>query len=88
MAAETSPIPTDGAGLTEADELRRQLWEARDAARGATAELGNLRSKVKELEVLIHQLRVRNRELDDPGLKVATRQMAKSAVRAVRRRLG
>ena len=41
----------------EVVKLRTDLWGARDAAIGATAEVGSWRVKIVELEALIHQLR-------------------------------
>lgn len=57
----TTPSSGDDAASTEDDELtalRIQMWAARDAAFGAVAEAGTLRAKNKELEALIHQLRL------------------------------
>lgn len=51
--------PAADAGPTEElVALRLELWEARDAAIGAIAEAGTLRARNRELEALIHQLRV------------------------------
>ena len=41
----------------EVAKLRIDLWGARDAAIGATAEVGSSRAKVVELEAHINQLR-------------------------------
>jgi hypothetical protein len=38
--------------------LKQELWVARDAAIGATAELGSARARVRELEVRNQQLEV------------------------------
>lgn len=42
----------------EVASLRVELWAARDAARGAIAEKGTLAARNRELEQLIHQLRI------------------------------
>jgi hypothetical protein len=38
-------------------DLKQEIWVARDAAIGATAELGTARAHIVELESLVHQLR-------------------------------
>ncbi len=45
-------------------ELRQQLWEARDAAMGATATAGSYRARNTELEMLVQQLRNEIARLD------------------------
>ncbi|HKY15593.1 MAG TPA: hypothetical protein VJM33_11770 [Microthrixaceae bacterium] len=47
----------DGEPTDDVSALRREVWVARDAAIGATAELGTARARVAELEVLVDQLR-------------------------------
>jgi hypothetical protein len=50
--------------------LTQELWVARDAAIGATAELGTARSRVKELEVRVDQL---ERELATQRAEMSSR---------------
>ena len=63
----------------EVSRLTRELWVARDAVIGATAELGTARSRVTELEGLVHQLRIelayrdRERELGTRLMRLAAR---------------
>ena len=49
--SDESTVTGEGAQL--------ELWTARDAVVGVTRELGVLRARNKELELLIHQLRMR-----------------------------
>jgi chromosome segregation ATPase len=50
--------------------LTQELWVARDAAIGATAELGTARSRVRELEVRVDQL---ERELATTRAEMSSR---------------
>jgi len=52
---------TDDTSADAVAQLRLDLWSARDAAMGAVAEAGTLRSRIAELEAHVNQLRV---ELD------------------------
>jgi hypothetical protein len=71
-------------------ELKQELWIARDAAIGATAELGTARAKVVELEALVHQLRsqlaIQEAMVRSRSYKMATRLGAPA--RLARRILG
>ncbi len=71
-------------------QLRQDLWIARDATIGATAELGTARAKVTELEALIHQLRVEVTRLDAELRSKPVRLAMRLAgpVRRARRLLG
>jgi len=51
----------------EVGRLKLDLWGARDAAIGATAEVGTQRVRQKELEALIHQLRLQVATLSGTG---------------------
>ena len=51
LSDESTTVTGEGAQL--------ELWTARDAVVGVTRELGVLRARNKELELLIHQLRMR-----------------------------
>lgn len=53
VAASGEPATVTGEGA------QLELWTARDAVVRVTRELGVLRARNKELELLIHQLRMR-----------------------------
>jgi hypothetical protein len=81
--------------VTEADDrpdeelatLRQELWVARDAAIGATAELGTARARVRELEVRTQQLEAevarRRAEMDSRAVRLVL-----AAVRPLRKLRG
>jgi hypothetical protein len=54
-AAAAAPITAARAAPVE--QLRKDLWTARDAVIGAEAEAGTLKVRNRELEILIAQLR-------------------------------
>ena len=61
---DDSTATTDGTAQERIDELeatveqlRKDLWTARDAVIGAEAEAGSLKVRNRELEILIAQLR-------------------------------
>lgn len=64
--------------------LKVDLWAARDAAIGATAEVGTHRVQRKELESLIHQLRLQVAALGGSGRKTPGMYVDKVARRLVR----
>lgn len=71
----------------EVAALKVDLWAARDAAIGAAAEVGTHRAKRKELEGLIHQLRLQVAALEGSGRKTPgwyVDRLARRVVRLVR----
>ncbi len=70
----------------EVASLKIDLWGARDAAIGATAEVGTQRVRQKELEALIHQLRLQVASFPGGGRKTPGWYVDRVA-RAVARRL-
>lgn len=64
--------------------LKVDLWAARDAAIGATAEVGTHRIQRKELESLIHQLRLQVAALGGTGRKTPGMYVDKVARRVYR----
>ncbi len=68
----------------EVVSLKVDLWAARDAAIGAAAEVGTHRIQRKELESLIHQLRLQVAALGGSGRKTPGMYVDKVARRVVR----
>ena len=64
-------------------ELKQELWASRDATIGATAELGTARAKIRELEALIHQLRIQV-QTQDADLRSRLVVLARGASRPAR----
>jgi hypothetical protein len=93
--ADRVPTSTDTPPSREALEqqivdLKQEVWIARDAAIGATAELGTARAHVVELESLVHQLRselaAHDAMIRSRSYRLATR--LNRPARVVRRYLG
>jgi len=74
----------ESAKATEHD-AQLELWTARDAVVRTTEELGLLSAKNKELELLIHQLRMRILTLE--GKRRTPGTMLDRGLRRVRNRL-
>ncbi len=66
-------------------DVQKELWLARDQVVMTTRELGELRAKNKELEVLIHQLRMRILSLE--GKRPTPGALLDRGLRAIRAKM-